>query len=140
MNKPYAFKINDGFAEMRQGIDELRDDRDYWARRAEKAEAKVQSYESAICFETTCTSCAKTLDSAAGETARADEAENRVRLAEMDAASWKRLAELSRLRADKAAAAVTRVRQVHSFRHDDGYEYVLTDELDAALDNGPKDE
>lgn len=43
MEKGYTLKILDGFAEVQEGIDGLRENRDDWARRAEKAEAAILS-------------------------------------------------------------------------------------------------
>lgn len=58
----------EGYERSAVNADELR-------RRAERAEAELADYRAADCFGTSCLSCARTLESAAQETARAERAE-----------------------------------------------------------------
>ena len=60
----------------------LRDRADEATARAEAAEAKVLEYENSITWHTSCTSCARTLDSAYAETVRRENAEARAAVLE----------------------------------------------------------
>lgn len=78
-------------------------------RRLEQLTAKVADYENRINWHTTCGSCARVLDSAYRDTARADQAERESRESQWRAGDAERRVRCQRQRAEQAEATLARV-------------------------------